>query len=300
MNIDHIEAFVYVFHLGSINRAAEALYLTQPSVTSRIQALERELNTQLFHREGRHIALSDKGIQFLPYAQSILQTYQEAKIRLHQNNMNQQELNLACSLSVSTHIIPDLLAQFRKQYPEVAIRIMTGHSHDVLGKVLNKEVDFGIARTVTHPKIENFLFHTDPIELIVYPDHPFLSRGGDITLNEVNHEPLIFFEQGSVDWLMINGLFESKKLIPNVILEVDSMEAAKKMVMKGIGISFLPELCVHEEIKNGQLFKIELAEVPPIARNIEFIYLKGMERPYFLDYFVQFIDDQSKKISLLT
>lgn len=287
MNIDHIEAFVYVFLLGSINRAAEALYLTQPSVTARIQTLERELDTKLFNREGKQLTLSDKGKQFLPYAQKIIQTYQEAKIHLQKDTLLQKELDIACSLSVSTHLVPALLVKFRDQFPNVSVRILTGHSNDVLEKVINKEVQFGIARTVTHPSIETVSFHADPIELLVNPDHPLLQRD-HVTLDDVHTEPLIFFEHGSIDWLMIYGLFESKHLNPNVVLEVDSMETAKKMVMAGIGISFLPESCAREELENKQLYKIEILDKPPIARNIEFIFLKGEDRSPFLDYFIQY------------
>lgn len=75
MNIENIEAFVYVNHYGSFNKAAEVLFLSQPSVTARIQTLERELDCKLFDRLGKQIALTEKGKQFLPYAQQIMQTF---------------------------------------------------------------------------------------------------------------------------------------------------------------------------------------------------------------------------------
>lgn len=287
MNIDHIEAFVYVFLLGSINRASEALYLTQPSVSSRIQTLERELNTKLFNREGKQLTLSDKGKQFLPYAQKILQTYQEAKIHLQKNTIVHTELNVACAPSVAAHLVPAMLVQFREEFPDVSVKILTGHSNDVLEKVLNKEVEFGIARTVTHPNIESVSFLADPIELFVNPGHSLIDKE-IVTLQDVHSEPLIFFEHGSIDWLMIYGLFKSKHLNPNIILEVDSMETAKQMVLSGIGISFLPESCALEELKQQKLYKIKIADKPPLTRDIELIFLKGVERSPFLDFFINY------------
>ncbi|WP_458413520.1 LysR family transcriptional regulator [Schinkia sp. CFF1] len=287
MNIDHIEAFVYVFLLGSINRASEALYLTQPSVSSRIQTLERELNTKLFNREGKQLTLSDKGKQFLPYAQKILQTYQEAKIHLQKNTIVHTELNVACAPSVAAHLVPAMLVQFREEFPDVSVKILTGHSNDVLEKVLNKEVEFGIARTVTHPNIEPVSFLADPIELFVNPGHSLIDKE-IVTLQDVHSEPLIFFEHGSIDWLMIYGLFKSKHLNPNIILEVDSMETAKQMVLSGIGISFLPESCALEELKQQKLYKIKIADKPPLTRDIELIFLKGAERSPFLDFFINY------------
>lgn len=285
MNINNIEAFVYVFLFGSVNRAAEALYLTQPTVTARIQTLERELGAQLFNRDGKQLTLSDKGKQFLPYAQKILQTYQEAKVHLQKTPIVKRELTFACVPSVSTHLLPNILVQFQKQFSDVSMRIFTGHSSEVLEKVLNKEVEFGIVRTVTHPNIDSFLFHADPIELFVYPGHPLIKQE-NVRLHDVYREPLIFFEHGSLDYFMIYSLFETMHLNPNVILEVDSMETAKKMVMAGIGISFLPKSCAQNEVKEKHLFQIPIKDKPPLARDIRLIYLKGEDRSPFLSFFM--------------
>jgi DNA-binding transcriptional LysR family regulator len=287
MNIENIEAFIYVHHLGSFHRAAEVLYLTQPSVTARIQSLEKELNAKLFHRNGRNITLTEQGKHFLPYAYHILKTYKEAKDHLKQEIFDQSELNLACSLSVSIYIIPELLATFRKQFPNVSVRVFTGHSSQVLNMVTNKKVDFGIARSVSNSLVENDLWYVDPISLVVPPNHPFVNNQRSITMEEVSLEPLIFFDHGSIDWLMINGVFESKKLKPNVIMEVDNIESAKKMVMNGIGISFLPELCLKNELRNGELCTVPISPTLNMARNIEIIYLKE-HQPRFLDFFMNF------------
>lgn len=299
MNIENLEAFVYVFHLGSFNKAAEALYLTQPSVSARIQSLERELNAKLFHRDGKQTVLSDHGKKFLPYAQSIVQSYQEARLQLQQKSLKKTELTIACSLSVSNYIMPEILAPFRTKYPDVTVRIMTGHSHDVLESVLNHEAELGIARSVSHDNIDSLLFHKDPIHLVVPPGHSSLKKRSPVSLEEVSRQPLIFFDYGSIDWLLIHGLFESKKLVPNVIMEVDSMEAAKKMVMKGIGIAFLPELCVQNELKTGQLYQLPVTPMQQIARNIDCLYLKEGQRPWFLDFFTQFINFETKRMMLL-
>lgn len=82
MNIENIEAFVYINHYGSFNKAADVLYISQPTVTARIQSLERELDCKVFDRLGKQINLTDKGRQFLPYAQQILQVYQNGKHQL--------------------------------------------------------------------------------------------------------------------------------------------------------------------------------------------------------------------------
>lgn len=281
MNIENIEAFVYVFHLGSFNKAAQALYLTQPSVSARIQALERELEIQLFRRDGKHTTLTEKGIHFFPYAQQILQSYQEARLTLKQNIIMPHELNIGCAISVANYIMPEILPAFRSEFPDVKIKICTGHSNNILEKVLNKEVDFGLVRTVTHPNVENVVFRKDPISLFVPFGHPFLGSKA-ISIEEVSVQPLIFFDYGSMDWLMIHRLFEN--LHPNVVIEVDSMVAAKKLILQGMGIGFLPEHCVQNELSNGSLFRVPIASAAKILIKMDLIFLKGHSSP-FIDFF---------------
>ncbi|MET3207858.1 UNVERIFIED_CONTAM: DNA-binding transcriptional LysR family regulator [Paenibacillus sp. PvR008] len=285
MNIENIEAFVYAIHLGSFVKAAEALYLTQPSVTARIHSLERELNAELFHRSGKQISINEKGKSFLPYAQNILQSYQEAKLRLHQPILTLDKLKIGCATSIANYIIPEILPAFKTKFPNVNVNILTGHSNDILDKVLNNEVDFGMVRTVTHPQIESVIFRHDPIGLFVPINHSLLLNS-QVTIEEVSEEPLIFFDYGSVDWLMIYGLFESKNLKPNVVLEVDSMEAAKNLVVNGMGISFLPEHCVKKELESGQLFRVPLVSSGRFDVKIDFIYTKENNKPPYIEYFI--------------
>ncbi|WP_147535506.1 LysR family transcriptional regulator [Bacillus marasmi] len=283
MNIENIEAFIYVCQLGSFNKAAEALYLTQPSVTARIQSLEREMDLMLFNRKGNKISLTEKGEYFFPHAQKILLSYQEAKYGLHQVT-GPYELVLGCALSISNNVLPDILPDFKKAFKDVKIKIITGHSKDILQKVISNEVHFGIIRTETHPKVDSICLYHDPISLFVPSNHPLLINEM-VTVEDICEQPLIFFDYGSIDWLMIHRLFQSKDLKPNIYLEVDHMETAKNLVMRGLGISFLPEHCVKKEVDNNQLYRVEMT--PPIQTNIsiDLIYQKNKPKDVFMDYF---------------
>ncbi|MFD4704939.1 LysR family transcriptional regulator [Gottfriedia sp. NPDC058432] len=281
MNIENIEAFIYVCQLGSFNKAAEALYLSQPSVTARIQSLEREIDIKLFHRNGNKISLTEKGEYFFPHAQKILQSFQEAKYGLHQVTIP-YELVIGSALSISNNVLPKILPAFKSEFKDVKIKIMTGHSKDILHKVINKEVDFGIVRTETHPQVESIRLYNDPISLFVPRNHAFLKE--KVTIEHVSKHPLIFFDYGSMDWLMIHRLFSSNDLNPNISIEVDNMETAKKLVIQGMGISFLPEHCVKQELENGELFRVEMTPPVKINISIEFIYLKGKPKSVFIDF----------------
>ncbi|KQL36262.1 LysR family transcriptional regulator [Bacillus sp. FJAT-25509] len=281
MNIENIEAFIYVCQLGSFNKAAEALYLSQPSVTARIQSLEREIDIKLFHRNGNKISLTEKGEYFFPHAQKILQSFQEAKYGLHQVTIP-YELVIGSALSISNNVLPKILPAFKSEFKDVKIKIMTGHSKDILHKVINKEVDFGIVRTETHPQVESIRLYNDPISLFVPRNHAFLKE--KVTIEHVSKHPLIFFDYGSMDWLMIHRLFSSNDLNPNISIEVDNMETAKKLVIQGMGISFLPEHCVKQELENGELFRVEMTPPVKINISIDFIYLKGKSKSVFIDF----------------
>lgn len=263
-------------------KSAEALYLTQPSVTARIQSLEREINIKLFHRNGNKISLTEKGEYFFPHAQKILQSYQEAKYGLRQVTIP-YDLVIGSALSISNNILPEILPGFKSEFKDVRIKIVTGHSQDILQKVINKEVDFGIVRTETHPQVESIRLYNDPIGLFVPRNHIFLKEE-KVTIEHVSKQPLIFFDYGSMDWLMIHRLFSSNDVSPNIFLEVDNMETAKNLVIQGMGISFLPEHCVKQELENGELIRVEMTPPVKINISIDFIYLKGRPKSVFIDF----------------
>lgn len=164
------------------------------------------------------------------------------------------DLVIGSALSISNNILPEILPSFKSEFKDVRIKIATGHSQDILQKVINKEVDFGIVRTETHPQVESIRLYNDPIGLFVPRNH-ILLKEEKVTIEHVSKQPLIFFDYGSMDWLMIHRLFSSNDVSPTISLEVDNMETAKNLVIKGMGISFLPEHCVKQELENGELIQ---------------------------------------------
>ncbi|MEK8129241.1 LysR family transcriptional regulator [Paenibacillus filicis] len=269
-----MEAFVYVIHYNSFHKAADALFLSQPSVSARIQSLERELGAKLFQREGRHFSLTEKGKQFLPYARQILQSYKKGKQQLRQMNAVPDELRLGCTVSASTYILPELLPAFRRKYREVPVKLETASSEAILEKLLAKEIDVGLVRSISHPDIDAVRLYEDPIRLFVYAGHPFASRSG-VTVEEVGRQPLVFFECGSLDWMKIHRLFEALDHPPSIAMHIDNLETAKKLVLRGTGISFLPELCAREEMREGRLIPIDIPSLSGLSLGTEVVTRKG-------------------------
>ena len=282
MNIENIEAFVYVLHYGSFNKAAEALYLSQPSVTARIQSLERELDCQLFDRVGKQIQLTEKGKQFRPYAQQLIDTYRKSKLQLQQAPASKEELRIGSTVSAAHYILPELLADLRGRCPQLRFKLFTGTTDAVAARVLNNELDIGFVRKTSHPDLRSAVLYDDPIRLYVYRDHPF-AAAGRVPIGALGREPLLFFECGSLDWMRIHRVFENLSLLPNLILQTDNLESAKKLVLQKVGICFLPSLSVKQEEAAGLLKPIDFPETSGIELTTSLISKQGENAAAFQD-----------------
>jgi Transcriptional regulator len=274
MNLENIEAFVYVNHFGSFNKAAEVLYLSQPSVTARIQTLERELDCRLFDRLGKQIVLTEKGKQFLPYALKILQTYRKSKLQLQQRAAVPNELRIGSTVSVSNYVIPGLLPILKARFPELTFKLTTATTDDLVAKLLNREIDIAFVRKLAHPALQSFPYYEDPIKLYVYADHPFVGSGR-ASLRDIIGQPLVFFECGSLDWMRLHRVFEGLDQPPDIVYHADNAETAKKLVLRKAGICFLPGLIVRQEVAEGKLKPIEIEETAGIALQTNLIALSG-------------------------
>ncbi len=280
MNIENLEAFVFVNHFGSINRASKALFLSQPSVTSRIKSLERELDTELFQRTGRQLNLTNKGAEFLPFAQNIVDILKKGKAHLHAGGVG-NELAIASTGLISYYLIPRVLPVVKEHFPELKIKIVTAPSDEVSRMVSNQEVDIGFASNVSDPNINMQRIAESPIRLIVPGDHEFVNGTADA--ERLAESTIVFFACGSLDWTMVHNLFLNLEMPPSIKYEVDSMESAKGIILNEAAIGFLPELSVRREIETGSLYALELPELSKVSLNTDMIYRNDTDLPYLED-----------------
>ncbi|NOU78895.1 LysR family transcriptional regulator [Paenibacillus sp. LMG 31459] len=297
MNIENIEAFVYINHYGSFNKAADVLYISQPTVTARIQSLERELDCRVFDRLGKQINLTDKGRQFLPYAQQILQVYQNGKHQIQSKGQIPDELRIGSTVSVSNYLMPQLLQHLKRKYPHIRFKLTTSSTDSLIEKLKAKEIDLAFIRKVVNPAIQSFPFCEDPISLYVYKNHP-LARKGRASIQEIREETLVFFECGSLDWMRLHRVFESMEQPPDIVYQVDNLETAKKLVLRQAGICFLPALSVQEEVEAGTLIRVDVAETEGISLRTSLISLNG-ENAEFIESLLELAVGRSKPDRLL-
>jgi len=275
VDLAHLEAFVQVAQHQSFSRAAEALFLTQPSVTARIQSLERELGESLFERDGRGVRLTDLGSSFLPYAQRVLKALQEGRDALEGlRTLQLGALRLGSAFTVSAYVLPRILKTFHERFPGVELSVRTGRSEAVLRLVLDGEVQAGLVRAVVHPDIETVPLYDDEVVLVTNPAHPF-AAAGEAPLDEVGRQPLIFFSKESSYYALVQALFRQAGVVPWTAMELDSMEATKKMVEEGLGVAMLPRVSVGRELEMGVLVEIKLRDVESPRRRIALIYRRN-------------------------
>jgi DNA-binding transcriptional LysR family regulator len=268
MLLVHIEGFLEVARFGSVSRAAEALYVTQPTLTARLHALERELGERLFVRGRQGMRLTDAGRAFLPYAERAVRALRDGRRAIDEvGSAAAGQLLLAAAPAVSTYLLPSVLERFVADHPRVEVVVRTGHSEDVLQMVLRDEVQLGLGRALQHPEVALQPFHVEELVLVVAPDHPF-AREHTVSITEVGTEQLILFDRTSSYYEITQAAFLAAGVTLRGLMELDNIEAAKKMVERGLGVALLPRTAVAREVDAGALCRVELRDAAPMRRQI--------------------------------
>ena len=269
MEIDQIETFLAVVTYGGFHRAAAALRVSQPAVSARVRALEDSLGVKLFSRVHGGLSVSPAGKALRPHAEQLLRDVARARQAIHEMQPSVGgALRVAAALSVCTYFLPDVIKDYQAANPKVMVSLRSGTSLQVLKMVLDGEAEIGVARSLNHPEVETMTLRDDPLILVGHPNHP-AARKRRVRLEDVESMPLIFFDRGSSDWTLSQGLFRRAGQLPNTVLEV---EAAKRMVERKLGLSFLPQIAVSRELHRGKLVAVEITNVEPLRRNLDVIY----------------------------
>ena len=256
ITIENIKAFIYLYRYGSFQKAASELYIAQPSLTSRIKSMEKELDTELFVRSRKGVELTDKGQTFLPYAFRILEAYTHGQEALRQKS------GLLCIGSSSYSLLLNNMLEFLKKDRQLVLSVRTGPTSTLLEYLLSGEIDCAISQYIDHPDIAQTFLFDEPISLFASLKHPFAVRNKLVTLEELSIEPLVVYDGNSNFWTEIEQYFIKKGLTPYRMVEIDSLAASKSMIMQGNALAFLPDLPLEADVAGGKLCRIPTK--PPI------------------------------------
>lgn len=291
MNTKDLLIFRAVARKGSINQAAEQLNYVQSNITSRIQKLETDLNTKLFHRHKKGVTLTNDGSALMQYAEKIIALVEEMK------QYSSSETNLAGKLdiaSVETVIkLPTILSAYNKKYKDVYLTLSTGVTTQLKEMVLNYELDGAFVTK------SNQLFNPDLVELEVFEEKLVIAtQYGDMPLNEVMQQPILRFSEGCGYRAKLNEWFQDNKIVPHKVMELGTLETTIGSVISGLGIAYVPYATIKDHVDNKRMTFHELPAKYSLITT-SFIYRKSNYITPVLQRFIDIIIDTKSAVQLL-
>ncbi|MDJ0597900.1 MAG: LysR family transcriptional regulator [Crocosphaera sp.] len=239
MNLDQIHYFLAIVETESFTQAAEKLLLSQPSLSSAIKKLERELGVILFDRGGRRTTLTPAGEVFLTKARQILEDYEQALYQLRDFH-KQPTLRLGILSTLSIASVAGLIRCFRQEHPDIILELRSSHADDLDRCLAEKEIDLAITALNETDNTETSLTLFNQHFLLGVPSiHPFAQRE-IINLNELDNQPYI--QRINCEfWRADPLIYESAGVYPNMIYRADCEEWVIALIQAGFGMSVMPE-----------------------------------------------------------
>ena len=285
--LKQLRAFCYTAKSGSISKAAEQLYLSQPSVSLQIQALERELNTMLFERRGPKIRLTPDGQALLEIAMPMVEGMDSLRDTFAERcgDLNSGYLNIAAGESTILYILPKYLKQFSDKYPGVRIRLHNVTGADGMAMLRADEADFAVGSMLDMPDDVSYfpVFEFNPT-LITPLDHPLAERE-HVTLEDIAKYDLILPPRYLSTWGLVKSVFQQYNIQHKVTLEAGGWAVIKKYVEMGLGISIVTDICLED---NDQLATIPVKEYFP-TRSYGIVLRRGKFIPAQAKRFIELL-----------
>lgn len=268
----HLETFCRVASLKSFSKAAEDLFLTQPTVSGHILSLERLLSIRLFDRNGREVRLTKAGEIFNRFASQILISRKELVNALSQFSQGiKGELLLGASTIPGEYLLPKLMGDFKREYSHCILSLRIADTKKVVQEVLEGTVEFGLTGAqVKHPSLHYEKFVEDEVIVVSPPSHP-LSRKKKVKLEDLLKQPWIIREEGSGTQMAVEKELRKRGISLkqfDVVLEMGSTSSLKEGVKAGLGLAFLSSRAAEEDLIHGHLSRIDVEGIDPILRQI--------------------------------
>jgi len=273
MDFDQLETFLEVARLSSFSRAAEKRFRTQPAISSQIRSLEEEVGARLLDRSGGKVSITASGKLFLKFAEDILEARKTMLTAVAETErVPKGEIVVGANEGTCLHILPEVFAEFKKQYPDVNISITRSDYAKILESVIDNSVDFGVVSLpVNDPRLTVVLIHRDELVIIVPPKHP-LAKLKSATIAEAANFPLIVPKGGHTRDALEN-LFYDHKLKPRYTMELDSSELLKRFVAADAGVGFIARSNVLEDVRANALVAIPISDAT-IRRDLALVFRK--------------------------
>jgi DNA-binding transcriptional LysR family regulator len=262
ITMTQLTSFLAVVRGGSVTAAADELVVTQPSVSSAISALGRELGCDLFERVGRGIELTAAGSAFVPYAEDVVGLLDRGRQAVGEvATASRRRLQIAAVTTAAESFVPSLIREFSKAHPETELSLVVGNYEDVVNRVLTHRDDVAFSgrppdddRLLAEPIMRN------EIVCITFPDDP-LAGGGALPAAALADRPWLLREKGSGTRALNERFLAERGLAPRTLM-LGSNGAIKQAARAGVGVSLLSRAAVEAELKSGLLAEVVLSDGP--------------------------------------
>ena len=273
MDFDQLETFLEVARLSSFSRAAEKRFRTQPAISSQIRGLEEEVGAKLLDRSGGKVSITQAGKMFQKYAE---ETLEARKITLtaiaEAERVPRGEIIVGANEGTCLHILPEVFAEFKRQYPDVAVNIKRSDYGKILESVIDNSVDFGVVSLpVTDNRLTVVLIHRDELVIIAPPHHP-LAKMKSAALAEAAKFPLVMPKAGHTRDAL-EEIFHDRRLKPRYAMELDSSELLKRFVAADVGVGFIAKSHVQEDVQAKVLAAIPISDAQ-VRRDLALVFRK--------------------------
>jgi len=293
MEFNQVKIFVAVAQKKSFSKAADMLFISQPTVTSNVQKLESELGITLIDRKTKNISLTEGGRLFYRYAVELINIYAKAENSLRGYKKNiEGMIEIYASTIPGQYLLPYIVKSFKEAYPLVLFSIRHKDSSEVLDEILSGRINFGFVGAKYHSDTLEYIdFYDDRLVLITSPKKKF--KTDSVSITSLVNENILLREEGSGTRLLFENALKEKKLDINLFKSQiinDSLEAIKKMVVLDVGISLVSDIAVKHEVTTGQLKQYEIQDLD-LKRNFSLVYCNNRCLSPVEEKFKEFITD---------
>ena len=294
MDFKQIEAFVNVIKYKSFSKAAEATFLTQPTISTHISSLEKELGVTLIDRLGKESRPTKQGRAFYNYAINLINTRERAIAAM--GNFGKEisgEISIKTSSIPGQYIVPRLVADFHREYPEVTFSIEQSDSEMVWNDIADNMGEIGFTGEYQNNGLKYELLFKEPSVLITPNNEKFarLRASSDvISLNEIINEPFVWREEGSATRRTFEGklIASGKPGKVKAVATVNSLEAAKQCVKNGLGITILSRAVVENDNNREDYLVFHIDDLE-LEREFYMVYNKNTTLPPAAVKFKEFV-----------
>ena len=279
MDLRQLEIIRAIAETGSFTAAGNKLHVSQSAISRQILLLEDELKEAVFLRVGRRIRITAAGESLLQLSHRVFQDLKDtiAGISDSQESLRGQ-IRLLGGMTVCLYVFPQLLAEVKRQHPDVELKLVTGSSERLLAHLRAGSGDLGfLTLPVDQPDMVTVPVMQEELMLVTAAKHP-LSRKRKVLPHDLVRQPFVLFEPESNTRRVIDEFFTTSRIDPQIVMETENVEIIKAMVRNGIGISIIPFQAVTRDVSSGHLFCARI-EGRSLGRETGWVYPKMSRTP---------------------